>query len=170
MLNGQAILGNDAFSVHENGPKLSLNVLANDVFDAQYTGNRLITSVSFGSEGGRLSIAPDRQSLLYTPPADFSGIETFVYAVDGENTAQVNVTIDAPLLSDDFTVTPNGQTRQLDVLANDPFWSGYTGPRKITAVSVGSAGGKVTISADRKSILYTAPKDLTSDESIHLCR
>ena len=164
VLNGQAVLANDAFSVHENGPQLSLNVLANDVFDAQYTGNRLITSVSFGSQGGRLSIAADRRSLLYTPPADFSGIESFVYAVDGEHTAQVDVTIDAPLAPDEFTVTPNGQTRQLDVLANDPFWVGYTGPRKITSVSVGSAGGKVAISADRKSILYTAPEDLESDE------
>ena len=38
----------------------------------------------------------------------------------------------------------------LDVLANDPFWSGYTGPREITSVSVGSADGTIKIAARRQ--------------------
>ena len=55
---------------------------------ADYEGSRLITSVSFGSEGGRIEIAEGGRSVLYTPPADFFGTETFVYAVDGALTAR----------------------------------------------------------------------------------
>ena len=95
--------------------------------------------------------------MLYTPPADFSGIETFVYAVDGQYTAQVEMSVVGPLAGDRYQIPPDGAERTLDVLANDPFWSGYTGPREITSVSVGSAGGTVKIAADRKSILYTPP-------------
>lgn len=144
VLNGQAVLANDAFSVHENAPQSALQVLANDSFDADYAGQRLITSVSFGSQGGRLAISADKHSVLYTPPADFSGIETFVYAVDGQYTAQVEMSVVGPLVGDHYQIPPDGAERTLDVLANDPFCSGYTGPRQITSVSVGSTGDSLT--------------------------
>ena len=157
VLSGQAVLANDAFSVHENAPQLPLQVLANDSFDADYAGQRLITSVSFGSQGGRLAISADKHSVLYTPPADFAGTETFVYAVDGQFTAQVEMSVVGPLNADHYQIPPDGAERTLDVLANDPFWSGYAGAKKITSVSVGSAGGTIKIAPDRKSILYTPP-------------
>jgi hypothetical protein len=75
VLNGQAILASDAFSVRQNGPQQPLLVLANDSFDPDYAGQRLITSVSFGSQGGRLAISADKKSVLYTPPADFDVTE-----------------------------------------------------------------------------------------------
>ncbi len=89
VLNGQAVLVDDAFSLQENGPQTQLHVLANDTFGSEYQGPQQITSVSFGSEGGRIEIAEGGRSVLYTPPADFFGTETFVYAVDGSLTAQV---------------------------------------------------------------------------------
>jgi uncharacterized secreted protein with C-terminal beta-propeller domain len=159
VLSGQAILANDAFTIHQNGPQSPLAVRANDTFDADYAGQRLITSVSFGSQGGRLAISADKHNLLYTPPADFAGTETFVYAVDGQYTAEVSVSIVAPLTSDHYQIPPDGTQRTLDLLANDPFWVGYGGPGKITSVSVGSAGGTVKISADHRSILYTPPAE-----------
>src|SRR6478736_4091265 len=57
VLNGQAVLAGDLFAVHENATKTALAVLVNDMFDADYTGAKLITSVSFGSQGGRLAIS-----------------------------------------------------------------------------------------------------------------
>jgi hypothetical protein len=117
----------------------------------------LITSVSFGSEGGRIEIADDGRSILYTPPADFFGTETFVYAVDGTNTARVSVSVQAPLVFDHYFIPPDGTERELDVLANDPFWTGYTGSRKITAVSVGSEGGTIEIVGGGTSLRYTPP-------------
>ena len=75
VLSGQAILANDLFSLQENGPQVPLDVLANDTFTNDYDGQRLITSVSFGSEGGRIELAGDHKSIVYKPPADFFGTE-----------------------------------------------------------------------------------------------
>ena len=144
-------------------------MLANDQFEETYEGQRLITSVSYGSEGGRIEIGGDGQHTLYTPPADFFGTESFVYAVDSEFTAQVFVKIQAPLAFDHYEIPPDGVTRQLDVLANDPFWSDYEGPRRITSVSVGSAGGTVQIGSDAQTIQYTPPEEGIHPRNVYLC-
>ncbi len=159
-----ASLANDFFELQQNGVQVPFDVLSNDTFDPDYAGARLITSVSYGSEGGRLAIAADHKSILYTPPADFFGTESFVYAVDGKFTAQVSVNLQSPLSFDVFNVLPSDHDRVLDVLANDPFWPGYQGPRRITAVSVGSAGGTIAIAADGKSIRYTPPDEPAGSE------
>jgi len=152
---GSASLAGDLFALRQNGPETPFDVLSNDSFDDDYLGERLITSVSYGSEGGRIEIGSEGREILYTPPADFAGTEQFVYAVDGRFTAQVSVSIEAPLEPDDYTIPPDGVTHPLDVLANDPFWPNYEGPRQITAVSVGSAGGIVEIGPDGRTLLYT---------------
>jgi hypothetical protein len=165
VLNGDVALAADSFTVRENGPQIQLDVLANDVFGSEYQGPRLITSVSYGSQGGRIEVTADRRGVFYTPPADFSGVETFVYAVDGQHTAQVQLSIMSPLANDQYTIPPDGQEHVLEVLANDPFWPGYIGPRKITAVSVGSHGGTIEISPDGKSIRYTPPDEDFGNET-----
>lgn len=160
-----ATLAPDAFDLRQNGAQVEFDVLGNDRFDADYAGAKRITSASYGDQGGRIEIAEDGGSVLYTPPADFAGVETFVYAVDGRHTATVSVRIASPLADDGFQVVPNGEEVALDVLANDPFWDGYTGPGLITSVSVGSGGGEIAIAEDGRSIRYTAPTDPIADES-----
>jgi len=156
---GMAELADDLFQVNENGPAQRLDVLANDVFGDGYAGARRITSVSYGSEGGRIETADDGLALRYTPPADFFGTETFDYYVDGFSSATVTVTVLSPLAFDAYEFPPDGQPRVLDVLANDPFWSGYDGARKITIVSETSLGSEVAIAADGGSLVYTPPRD-----------
>lgn len=162
------MLAGDAFDLRQNGPQVELDVLANDTFLDEYQGARLITSVSYGSEGGRLEIRPDGERLLYTPPADFAGVETFDYAVDGAHTARVHVQVQAPLADDSYDFPPTGEIRTLDVLGNDPFWSGYEGPRRITSVSVGSAGGRVEIAPDGGSINYTGSIDTAGETFVYV--
>lgn len=157
LLDGSAQLTDDAFELRQNGPQTTLDLLANDQFSDDYDGQRLMTSVSYGSEGGRIEIASGGENLLYTPPADFFGTESFVYAVDSDFTARAYVTIQAPLEFDQFEIPPDGVTRQLGVLDNDPFWPDYAGPRRVTSVSVGSAGGTVEIGPDAHTIEYTPP-------------
>ncbi|MCA9199612.1 MAG: tandem-95 repeat protein, partial [Planctomycetales bacterium] len=150
-----ATLVADQVQAFENGDAMALDVLANDSFSDDYEGDRQITSVSFGSQGGRITINSDHQSLSYTPPADFAGEESFVYFVDNQFYTTVNVSIQSPLQDDEFTLPPDGQAHTLNVLGNDRFWDGYTGDRQITLVSTTNADSEVQISADGKSVMYT---------------
>ena len=148
----------DKFELRQNQPETVLDVLGNDAFDADYIGAKLISDVSPGSQGGRLRIASDGKSLFYRPPADFAGKETFHYFVDGLASAAVQIEVTAPLRADSFTLVPDESQVSLDVLANDPFWSDYAGPRKITLVSASSLAAEIAISADGHSLVYTLPE------------
>lgn len=166
MLDGDGVtVTPDSYDLVQNGAQVELAVLANDVFDDDYAGDRLITSVSFGSEGGRIDVSDDGARVLYTPPADFAGTETFLYAIDGSHTGRVYVNISSPVADDLYVIPPDGVTRTLDVLDNDPFGDSYTGPRVITAVSVTSGEGTVAIASDGKSLVYTPGHGAFGDET-----
>ena len=102
LLAGDLSIQDDAFSARQNAPPVEFNVLANDEFTTDYDGAREISSVSFGSQGGRITISEDRQSIHYAPPADFSGKEQFSYFVDGRDFAEVSVSVRSPLNPDEF--------------------------------------------------------------------
>jgi hypothetical protein len=72
-----------------------LDVLANDRWDLgpDFPG---IAVVSEPSCGGSVQISADGRSLVYTPPLNFEGTDSFNYTVDG-NTAQVYVTVQSSL-------------------------------------------------------------------------
>ncbi len=154
-----AELADDLFEVRQNADMQSFHVLDNDTFMLGYPGEQEITSVSYGSEGGRVEIADDAGSIWYTPPADFSGTETFVYYVDNQLSATVKVTIISPLAPDEFDFPPDGETKILKVLDNDPFWTTYDGPREITSVGAALLWGGLEIADDGKSLVYTPPHD-----------
>ncbi|NQU21188.1 MAG: beta-propeller domain-containing protein, partial [Candidatus Nealsonbacteria bacterium] len=157
---GAAELADDRFEVRQNSDAQIFDVLANDTFLPDYQDERQITSVSYGSEGGRIEIADDGGSIRYAPPADFSGTEGFVYYVDSQFSAGVTVTVLPLLAADEYQFPPDGQTKVLNVLANDPFWPGYDGPGEITSTSSALLWGEVEIAADGKSLTYTPPMDV----------
>jgi inhibitor of cysteine peptidase len=165
-----ATLANDHFDVRQNSSEQLLDVLGNDVFDQNYAGERKITSVSFGTEGGRVEITADGKSIRYAPPADFGRSESFVYYVDNEFSATVNVAVRTPLDADTYTLTPDRSQYRLQVMANDLFWDGYTGARRITSVSTSQHDGVVRIADDGVSIEYTLPADgpVESDKFIYI--
>ena len=144
----------DNIVARQNSEPQIVSVLANDVFPVGYEGAQSITSVSFGTEGGKVTISEDSKSLRYTPPADFSGTESFVYFVDDQAHAEVIVEVEAPLANDKYTIPPDGIERNLNVLRNDPFWEDYSGPKQITLVSQSSAGAHVEIADDGQTINY----------------
>lgn len=90
-------------------------------------GDGVIASVSAGNAGGRISIADDGKSLLYTPVANFNGVETFTYSLDGETQIPVSVSVlpvnDAPIAANDLYRTRENRTLEvnanLGVLKND---------------------------------------------------
>ncbi|MCA9196305.1 MAG: beta-propeller domain-containing protein [Planctomycetales bacterium] len=153
-----SMLVEDAFSLLQNSQQISLDLLANDIFEADYQGERKITSVSFGSEGGQIQIAEDGTSVRYLPPPDFAGQESFTYFVDNQLNAAAVIRITSPLKSDEIEINPDGQPHVLDVLGNDVFPADYGGEGKITLVSVTQRDSAVAISADAKSVIYTPSK------------
>ena len=64
-----ATLVSDTFEVRQNQDATSLSVLVNDLFDDDYAGGKRITSVSLGSQGGRINIEESADALSYAPAA-----------------------------------------------------------------------------------------------------
>jgi hypothetical protein len=113
-----AVAQDDSFSVDENAV-LSVNailgVLSND---SDVDGEQFITSIVVSPVHGSLQLQYDG-SFVYTPDADFSGIDTFQYqASDGyvlSNVATVTITVDR------VSQAPTGTSAALDIPANAPY-------------------------------------------------
>ena len=91
----------DAFTVRRNSDDNPLNVMANDSIRAG-TGTRIV-SVTTPSQGGTVTIATNGLSLIYTPPQNYDGSETFSYTLSDSNgvsdSANVLITIPSDLVA-----------------------------------------------------------------------
>ncbi len=90
-------------------------------------GPLVISRVSAAASGGTVRVSPDGGRLLYTPAADFWGVDSFTYYVGESAGATVTVVVDpvndAPRTRDDIYSTGFAQTLVVDaargVLGND---------------------------------------------------
>ncbi|QDV83740.1 Ig-like domain-containing protein [Planctomycetes bacterium TBK1r] len=107
----------DTFTVRQNTSNTTLDVLAND---SDLQGDTLtVAAIDTSGARGTVTIPTNRMSLLYTPPANFSGTDTFTYTLsDGTNeAAPVTVTVN---VVDESTNGSNGSLAGLVYLdAND---------------------------------------------------
>lgn len=133
--------------------------------------------VSPSTKGGTVSLS--NGSVTYTPATGFAGTDTFVVVAtdNGQTngvadpktqsvTVTVTVTNDAPVATNDtVTVDEASSDNSLDVLANDNAGANDVNDSlKVTAV--GSAQhGTVTISSDKKTVLYTPAVDYVGSDS-----
>ncbi|MEC4988218.1 MAG: Ig-like domain-containing protein [Oscillatoria sp. PMC 1068.18] len=107
--NTPPVAVDDNFTVNEDSTNNILEVLTNDS-DAD-SDTLTITAVTEGNNGGKITISNDNQTLIYTPTANFNGIETFTYTIDDGSgtTAQASVEItvnnfrDTPTLKEEAT-------------------------------------------------------------------
>jgi len=83
----------DRVSVSPGSQENRLNVLANDIHGADYSGAGLITEVTSSSAGAQVKISEDRRSIVYTPATGFTGEDSFVYSIDGRSQATVIVSV-----------------------------------------------------------------------------
>jgi VCBS repeat-containing protein len=129
--------------------------------DSDPEGDSLTAVLVAGPANGTLTLNPDG-SFLYTPNADFNGMDTFTYK-NSDGTAEspvatvtitVNPVNDLPVASDDAYSTPEDtplNITAIGVLSNDADIDGDT----LTAALVsGPANGTLTLNADG-SFLYT---------------
>jgi uncharacterized secreted protein with C-terminal beta-propeller domain len=113
--------------------------------------------VSGSQHGGSVAIAADRKTVLYAPPPDFVGRDTFTYQIDGGPEATVTVTVIRRVRDDRFHVEAGSRTNVLPVLANDLFGANYAGTGEVSSVTPTRAGGIATIADDHRAIVYTPP-------------
>ena len=87
--------------------------------DVTTVGTVSITSVTQPSSGGLVRVSDNGAYVLYTPPADFFGTDTFTYTVGSAWTAQVAVTVsavnDPPVAVDDAYALGRDQVLDADV-------------------------------------------------------
>ena len=157
---------NNSFNIFEDGANsldspsktptaVNFKVLANDT-DAD--GDQLIiTDVHQDAiHHGKVEIAPDGRSILYTPDLDFSGSDTFEYCVSdghgGQDNATVNVSIAAvaDLPAFDVQVLPGADvyhfTLKVTTTQNDADSSEFID--RIDATLVGATNGATIVPLD----------------------
>lgn len=108
------------------GVPVPVAVLAND----ETTGG-LRVEIATPPGRGTVAVAADG-TVTYTPNPGLTGADTFGYALvadgleDPVATADVRVTVRAPVAVDDATTMFGGRSQDVDVLANDRFADGFT--------------------------------------------
>ena len=163
----------DTASVAEDAAVTTINVLTNDTVGPT-SGNRTVSAVSTPTQNGTVSIAPDGQSVRYTPRANFFGTETFTYTVTDQSeasaTGTVTVTVtsvnDPPTAVNDTAQSRrNGDAIQIDVLSNDSFAPDTGETLSISAVSTGNNGGTIERINNNTAIRYKPAVDFTGTET-----
>ncbi|WP_246543047.1 tandem-95 repeat protein, partial [Vibrio alginolyticus] len=163
-VNDAPIATNDAIQTDEDS-LVVIDVLAND---SDIEGDDLIiTSASVPEEQGIVEIIDGK--LVFTPAENFNGNATISYTIsDGEleDEAQVSVTVnsvnDAPIASNDTTITEEDSSVTIDVLPNDTDIDGDT--LSIQSASVPETQGTVEI-VDGK-LVFTPAENFHGDAEI----
>ncbi|MFM2651553.1 tandem-95 repeat protein, partial [Vibrio alginolyticus] len=163
-VNDAPIATNDAIQTDEDS-QVVIDVLAND---SDIEGDDLIiTSASVPEEQGIVEIIDGK--LVFTPAENFNGNATISYTIsDGEleDEAQVLVTVnsvnDAPIASNDTTITEEDSSVTIDVLPNDTDIDGDA--LRIDSASVPSDQGTVEI-VDGK-LVFTPAENFNGDAEI----
>ncbi len=155
----------DVVSVNEDSTNTTINVLANDTIVPGSNAVLTVQSVSATSQGGTVSIASNGTSVLYQPPANFNGVDTFTYTVRDQSgateTGTVTVNVqpinDNPVATNDsITTVRSGDSNVfLDVLSNDNSGPDTGETLRVTAVGTASQGGTVQIDNNGIGVRYT---------------
>lgn len=163
--NSAPIASSDSYTVDLNSTSDSLDVLSNDS-DPDPNDTLTISAVGRPSNGGSVSISGGT-SLVYSPPQNFTGTETFSYTVadpaGASASAQVDISVQdlSPTTTNDtFKVRGNSENNRMDVLKNDKAKGGGNGLTLTTADSTTKDVASV-ITIDGNQVLYTPPKDFT---------
>ena len=176
------VVRDDQFFVREDSADNVLAVLEDNGngrdFDPDGDELALVQAGPQGSEGGRIQLDAEGRRILYSPPKNFSGEETFPYTVsDGKRLASgrvsvsvANVDNDPPVaLDDQFEVREDSIANALSVLGSEESgldWDPEGLPVFVSGVDAqASQGGQLQVSEDRKRVLYTPVANFSGEES-----
>jgi gliding motility-associated-like protein len=147
-------------------------VLANDT-DVENGLDVSTLVILTGPTNGSAVVEPATGKILYTPSTNFSGSDSFTYAVkdsEGAATAPATVTITVTPVNDLPTANPDLATTQeeiavsIPVLANDTDIDGTLDLSSLVIVT-GPANGSAVVDPSTGEVLYTPSKDFTGNDS-----
>ena len=152
----------DKITLNEDTPTTIL-VLANDTDEDSSFGD--VISVLRFTTPAHGTLTKTDTGILYTPAENYNGEDSFYYTIadlDGKlDTAKVSITVspvnDAPANGNDTATTDEDTAVTIDAVANDDL-DETTNPdlEDVTITDLGDPmHGTATLSADKKSILYT---------------
>ena len=164
----------DSAAVGQDSGITAINVLANDTFLPDTGEYLFIYDVSAGSAGGVIDITGCGTMIEYTPPAGFTGTETFTYTIrdshQAESTAVVTVTVGDPndpptAAADTATVARDAAATAVAVLDNDSTAPDTGETLTISAVTPGSQGGTVAITGGGTGLTYAPAPGFSGTET-----
>ncbi|MCA9247386.1 MAG: M36 family metallopeptidase, partial [Planctomycetales bacterium] len=163
----------DMVTVPEDSIQAPIDVLANDLSDPDPAIEKnflRVVSARSNTPQAQVELASGGVAVLYTPPPNFFGTDTFTYTIEDPDGAQhqatVTVTVesrnDPPIANDDllfaeYAEDVNGIPLEvdLDVLANDSILPDAN--ETLTIINLATPpgfGGSVRIAADGMSVIY----------------
>ncbi|MCD8403697.1 Ig-like domain-containing protein, partial [Tenacibaculum finnmarkense] len=157
-INDETVIKDDAATTDEEVP-VTIDVLKNDT---DVDGNTAtLVSVTNGTNG-TTSIVNGK--IVYTPNANFHGVDTFTYTNSEGNIATVKVTVnpinDETVIKDDAVTTDEEVPVTIDVLKNDTDVDGNTA----TLVSA-TNGTNGTTSIVNGKIVYTPNENFHGEDT-----
>lgn len=162
---------NDSYTINEDAVTEFL-VLDNDLdADLDLEGDTLSILSTAGVENGSVELAGDKESLIFTPAANWHGVETFTYTMQDAagvtSTASVSVTVnavnDAPVAGDDSSEVNEDGSVVISVLDNDTDID--TGDTLTIVSAADPAHGTVSIATDKLTLTYAPDADWTGTET-----
>ncbi|WP_413166582.1 Ig-like domain-containing protein [Capilliphycus salinus ALCB114379] len=150
--------------------EVSINVLGNDS-DPDNDPLEITNFDQTSANGGSIARSDDGQ-LIYTPPAGFTGNDTFTYTIsDGaeSDTATVTVTVQPtantnPDAVDDTRTTRSNTAITINVLTNDT--DPENNPLEISGFDTTSAsGGTIAASQSGQALVYTPASGFTGTDT-----
>ncbi len=163
---------NDEFATLEDFGPSRFRVLDNDIA-VPASAVLTITDKTDGAHG-TVSISTDGKEIIYTPNANFQGIDSFTYTIEDDggetSTATVTVTVtdvnDDPIANDDtYSLAENSQDFVLDVISNDS--TGVDSGETLRILSFGNPShGTVRTSGDATTLIYTPNANYNGPDSI----
>ncbi len=153
----------DSFTIAEDSTAADFDVLLNDT--PSQTGETLSISAATATNGV-VSVTSDSKKINYRPNANFVGTDVVSYtlrgSLGGSTVGRATFTVtsvnDAPnAVNDSLTANSTAATTTLDVLANDTNVDTGETLTISSVVQPSTGNGTVSISSDKKSIVYTPP-------------
>ncbi|MGB3557991.1 MAG: Ig-like domain-containing protein, partial [Geitlerinemataceae cyanobacterium] len=168
--NETPIAADDGANTLTNTP-VTINILTND---RDPDGNPInlfpLPFNTTSTSGGSVTSGVGISNLVYTPPLDFSGTDTFTYTItDGTSSDTATVTIDVrqppppnnlPIANNDNLVINQGTSVPIDVLANDSDPDGDT----LTLVSFTNPNSQGTLTLAGSVLTYTPPPNFIGND------